>query len=68
MIKFAKILPATLLFFKFFRPILSWATQVIHDDQVTLEEVQAGVAMAWPKRDMDGNPLPLQVPWYSKKP
>ena len=63
MIYASKILPAIILFFKFFLPFIRWATNAIRDEQVTVDEVVAATYEFWPKKDAEGKPLPIRVPW-----
>jgi hypothetical protein len=66
MIHYAKIIPALMLFAQFLVPFIRWATNVLTDDVVTVDEVKHGVDTFWPKRDAEGNPVAISVPWAKK--
>lgn len=65
-IKVANIVPAIGLFIQFIVPFARWATNVIQDGHVDVNEAQAGVREFWPKRDADGNPVPVKLFWARK--
>ena len=64
--RIVNVLPSMVLFLRYLVPLARWATNVIKDDSVTLEEVQQGAAEFWPKRDAEGKPLPIDLPWKAK--
>jgi hypothetical protein len=66
MIHLSKIVPALLLFLRYIVPFIRWATNALQDRKVTVDEVVAATYEFWPKKDASGNPLPINVPWFSK--
>jgi hypothetical protein len=67
-IKFVNLIPAAVLFFRFFVPFLRWATNALSDGEVTYQEVVAATREFWPKKDADGDPLPIPfAPFKTKK-
>jgi hypothetical protein len=63
MIQIAKLLPALMLFIRFFVTFLRWSTNALQDKEVSIEEVNAATLEFWPKKNAEGKPLPIRVPW-----